>query len=229
MGFLLRQPRGDSHTRRVRACRRADRRRRPRRATDRALLKAVPHRRIVAPLAARDTPSTHNLVVASLVLITISGFLLFASDFDTFLYSKFFWIKMGLVALLVINGLVLVGCGTPRALGRPPRVAYVARQRDREHHALVSDHSWRRGAAQHRMMRCTDCPSRRGFLQIVAGLGLAALPVLFVDGIEAAGEQKFPFPAADGVTIDRKQQSSSCGRRATSMRSTCRARMRTPR
>jgi len=55
-------------------------------------------------------------------------------------------------------------------------------------------------------MSCTDCPSRRGFLQIVAGLGLAALPVLFVDGIEAAGEQKYPFPAGDGVTIDRKQQ-----------------------
>jgi nitrite reductase/ring-hydroxylating ferredoxin subunit len=55
-------------------------------------------------------------------------------------------------------------------------------------------------------MSCTDCPSRRDFLQIVAGLGVAALPVLFVDGIEAAGEQKYPFPAGDGVTIDRKQQ-----------------------
>ena len=56
------------------------------------------------------------------------------------------------------------------------------------------------------MMSCTDCPSRRDFLQIVAALGFAALPVLFVDGVEAAGAQKYPFPAADGVTIDRKQQ-----------------------
>jgi nitrite reductase/ring-hydroxylating ferredoxin subunit len=55
-------------------------------------------------------------------------------------------------------------------------------------------------------MSCTDCPSRRDFLQILAALGLAALPVWFVDGVEAAGEQKFPFPASDGVTIDRKQQ-----------------------
>jgi nitrite reductase/ring-hydroxylating ferredoxin subunit len=55
-------------------------------------------------------------------------------------------------------------------------------------------------------MSCTDCPSRRDFLQIVAALGLAALPVLFVDGVEAAGAQKYPFPAADSVTIDRKQQ-----------------------
>ena len=33
--------------------------------------------------------------------------MLFASDFETFLYSRFFWIKMGLVALLILNGLVL--------------------------------------------------------------------------------------------------------------------------
>jgi nitrite reductase/ring-hydroxylating ferredoxin subunit len=55
-------------------------------------------------------------------------------------------------------------------------------------------------------MGCTDCPSRRDFLQIVAALGFAALPVLFVEGVDAASEQKYPFPAADGVTIDRKQQ-----------------------
>ena len=55
-------------------------------------------------------------------------------------------------------------------------------------------------------MRCTDCPSRRDFLQIVAALGFAALPVLFVEGVDAASEQKYPLPAADGVTIDRKQQ-----------------------
>ena len=55
-------------------------------------------------------------------------------------------------------------------------------------------------------MRCTECPSRRDFLQIVAALGFASLPVLFVEGVGAASEQKYPFPAADGVTIDRKQQ-----------------------
>ena len=79
------------------------------------------------------------------------------------------------------------------------------------------------------MMSCTDCPSRRDFLQIVAALGLAALPVLFVDGVEANGTQKYPFPAADSVTIDRKQQVIIVRRRAMSTRSTCRVRMRTPR
>lgn len=55
-------------------------------------------------------------------------------------------------------------------------------------------------------MNCSDCPSRRDFLQIVAALGFAALPVVFVEGVQAASEAKYPFPAADGVTIDRKQQ-----------------------
>ena len=55
-------------------------------------------------------------------------------------------------------------------------------------------------------MDCRDCSSRREFVQIVAALGFAALPVLFVEGLEGASEQRYPFPAADGVTIDRKQQ-----------------------
>ena len=50
---------------------------------------------------------THRLVIGSLVLITASGLLLFASDFETFVYSRFFWIKMGLVVLLMVNGLAL--------------------------------------------------------------------------------------------------------------------------
>ncbi len=55
------------------------------------------------------------------------------------------------------------------------------------------------------MMDCKDCSSRREFLQLAA-LGLAALPVTFADGFAQGGEQKYPFPSADGVTIDRKQQ-----------------------
>jgi nitrite reductase/ring-hydroxylating ferredoxin subunit len=55
-------------------------------------------------------------------------------------------------------------------------------------------------------MGCHECGSRRDFLQLVAAIGFAALPVLFVEGVEAAGEQKYPFPTSDGVTIDRKQQ-----------------------
>ncbi|HZS62502.1 MAG TPA: Rieske 2Fe-2S domain-containing protein [Gemmatimonadaceae bacterium] len=55
-------------------------------------------------------------------------------------------------------------------------------------------------------MHCKDCSSRREFLQLVSALGFAALPILFVEGVEGASEQRYPFPAADSVTIDRKQQ-----------------------
>jgi hypothetical protein len=55
---------------------------------------------------------THRLVVLGLVALTISGLLLVAADVETFLYSRIFWLKMGLMVLLLINGaLLLVGEG----------------------------------------------------------------------------------------------------------------------
>ncbi len=56
------------------------------------------------------------------------------------------------------------------------------------------------------MMDCKDCTTRRQFLEL-AFLGLAALPIAFVDGVAAQGsEHRYPFPTGDGVTIDRKEQ-----------------------
>jgi uncharacterized membrane protein len=53
---------------------------------------------------------THRIVVSGLAALAISGLLLFASDVETFLYSRIFWLKMGLMVLLLINGaLVLAG------------------------------------------------------------------------------------------------------------------------
>ena len=51
---------------------------------------------------------THRLVVAGLAALATSGVLLFAADVGTFLYSRIFWLKMGLVALLVVNGALLL-------------------------------------------------------------------------------------------------------------------------
>ena len=75
--------------------------------SDRALLRsntddAAARRHLLATLQ-----GSHRLVIVSLALIILSGGLLFASDFGTFLSSRFFWTKMGLVALLLVNGLVL--------------------------------------------------------------------------------------------------------------------------
>jgi hypothetical protein len=50
---------------------------------------------------------THRLVAAGLSVIVVSGLLMLAADLETFLSSRVFWIKMGLVGLLLINGVVL--------------------------------------------------------------------------------------------------------------------------
>jgi uncharacterized membrane protein len=51
--------------------------------------------------------ATHRLVAAGLTVIVASGLLMLAADLETFLSSRVFWIKMGLVVLLLINGVVL--------------------------------------------------------------------------------------------------------------------------
>ena len=51
---------------------------------------------------------THRIIVLGLVALSISGVLLFAADVGTFLYSRVFWLKMGLMVLLLVNGAVLL-------------------------------------------------------------------------------------------------------------------------
>jgi uncharacterized membrane protein len=51
---------------------------------------------------------THRLVVLGLVALALSGLLLFGADIETFVYSRIFWLKMGLMALLLVNGALLL-------------------------------------------------------------------------------------------------------------------------
>ena len=66
----------------------------------------------------------HRVVVANLAIVVISGVLLMGADFDAYLASAAFWIKMALVVGLVVNGAVLVrtsiriAAGDTRAVGR---------------------------------------------------------------------------------------------------------------
>ena len=76
-------------------------------AADRSTLNALRQGDATRRTQLEALHGTHRIVIASLALIAVSGILLFAADFDTFLYSRFFWIKMGLVALLMVNGAVL--------------------------------------------------------------------------------------------------------------------------
>lgn len=51
---------------------------------------------------------THRLVVVGLAALSVSGVLLFAADVDSFLYSRTFWLKMGLMVMLLANGALLL-------------------------------------------------------------------------------------------------------------------------
>lgn len=73
-------------------------------ATDRSTLRAVEgeaweHRRHLRELA-----SIHPIVLGALALTLASGVLMFAADLEALAVSPTFWVKMGLVALLMVNG-----------------------------------------------------------------------------------------------------------------------------
>ena len=76
-------------------------------AADRATLRvgrrgATDHATQLAELRA-----VHKPVLVALVVLFASGVLLAAADLKTFVSSPVFWVKLGLVALLLLNGLVL--------------------------------------------------------------------------------------------------------------------------
>jgi hypothetical protein len=56
----------------------------------------------------RELRAVHRPVVAALMLLLVSGALLAAADVETFAVSLLFWVKMGVVLLLLANGALLV-------------------------------------------------------------------------------------------------------------------------
>jgi hypothetical protein len=84
-------------------------------AADFRMLRAGASERVAA---ASGLATTHRVVVGGLVAMALSGGLMVASDLDTFMGSRLYWAKMGLVALLVLNGLALVRAERA-ALGNP--------------------------------------------------------------------------------------------------------------
>ena len=55
----------------------------------------------------RELGLIHTLVLFGLALSFISGVLMFLADVETFIGSIYFWVKLALVALLLLNGFVM--------------------------------------------------------------------------------------------------------------------------
>ena len=83
-------------------------------AADRATLLATRRGAVFARAQLDTIHHTHRIVVLGLGAVILSGLLLFAADIDTYAVSKVFWVKMAMVALLMINGAVLVRMAAPR-------------------------------------------------------------------------------------------------------------------
>ena len=74
-------------------------------AADRGTLRAM---RIAAADRShytRELGAVHRWVLTGLTIVVLSGLALLASDIESFFGSWIFWTKMGLVALLLLNGL----------------------------------------------------------------------------------------------------------------------------
>jgi len=80
-------------------------------------------------LAARSTPSardgvlselegSHRVVVPALALVALTGLLMTCADRATFLASRLYWCKLGLVTLLLLNGTGLLAAERAARHGR---------------------------------------------------------------------------------------------------------------
>ena len=63
----------------------------------------------------RAHDAAHGVVIGGLAAVMFSGLLLFAADVQTYLGSTPFWIKMGLVAALLVNGWLMTRAETALA------------------------------------------------------------------------------------------------------------------
>jgi hypothetical protein len=92
-------------------------------AADRATLHASRSDQAERRIQVEALAATHQVVVAGLAVILVSGLLMCAADLETFLDSRVFWIKMALIVLLLANGAALTAAG--RLVGSGDETAWV--------------------------------------------------------------------------------------------------------
>lgn len=65
-----------------------------------------------------DLRAVHRIVLTGLIVSFLSGLLMLAADIEALAGSAAFWIKMGLIGLLLANGMVMVRAERRVAPGR---------------------------------------------------------------------------------------------------------------
>ncbi len=88
-------------------------------AADRATLRAAR-----APLTERarhlgELAGVHPIVLGALVVTSLSGLLMFAADLESLIVAPAFWVKMGLVTMLLLNGRAVLQAGRALEKGDP--------------------------------------------------------------------------------------------------------------
>jgi hypothetical protein len=76
-------------------------------AADRSTLRALRRTEAERTYQVGELRAVHRPVLIALAVLFVTGVLLAASDVETYATSKVFLVKMGLVALLLVNGSVL--------------------------------------------------------------------------------------------------------------------------
>ena len=74
---------------------------------DRATLRAVKAGAAERARQLEAIAASHRIVLGGLALSIVSGTLQFLADVETFFTSIYFWIKLGLVGLLLLNGFLM--------------------------------------------------------------------------------------------------------------------------
>jgi uncharacterized membrane protein len=88
-------------------------------ATDRATLRAFGRDTAFRNQHLADVQPIHRIVVAGLIVVVVSGLLLFGADVQRFLTAPMFWIKMLLVIALLGNGVSMVRAEASLRSARP--------------------------------------------------------------------------------------------------------------
>ena len=76
-------------------------------AADRTTLRALKGERADRARALTELGAVHRPVLLALAVLFVSGVALATADVETFAASPVFWLKLGVVALLLLNGAVL--------------------------------------------------------------------------------------------------------------------------